>query len=69
MYHNQEGISMKHISINNDFGTVELHPAMVAAIKLIQEAAWTLQMTPGEYMSYFEDGIPECPYCKDNFTE
>jgi hypothetical protein len=50
--------------IKNDLGTVKLTPQLVEAIRLIQDSAWTLQMTPGEFLDCFADGIPECPECK-----
>ena len=58
---------MKHshaTKICTDFGEVELDREAVEAIQLVQDMAWTLQLTPGEFMSEFEDGIPTCPACK-----
>jgi hypothetical protein len=52
------------LAIENDFGTVDITPDLIKAITLIQDAAWTLQMTSGEFMGCFADGIPECPECK-----
>ena len=55
----------KHLKIETDFASVEITPEFRAAIELIRDAAWTLQITSGELMSEFEDGIPSCPNCDD----
>lgn len=54
----------KNLSMRNDFGEVEITEELAHAITMIREAAWTLQVTPGEFMEFFVDGIPECPCCK-----
>lgn len=54
----------KPIQIRTDFGTVELDEEMLQAIDLIQDAAGELHLTPAEFISTFDYGIPECPCCK-----
>ena len=56
----------KHdVTIKNDFGRVRWTKAHEAAFVLLREAAWTLQMTPGELMDDLEHSDRECPKCKE----
>lgn len=54
----------KATTIRTDFGEVELTHQLINAVDLIQDAAWTLQLTPAEFISAFNAGIPKCPCCE-----
>lgn len=54
----------KPLTIQTDFGKVAIDDAAKEAITKIQDMAWTLQLTPAEFISEFDHGIPECPECK-----
>lgn len=55
----------KHLIIATDFGEVALDMEARDAINMILDFAWSLQMTPGEFMQMFEHGIPACPHCEE----
>ena len=56
---------MPPIKMCTDFGEVVVDHELIAAIELIQNAAWTLQITTGEFMAEFGMGIPKCPCCEE----
>ena len=49
--------------LSNDFGEVAIDGPARQAIEMIQDMAYSLQMTPSEFMDIFNEGIPECPCC------
>ena len=55
---------MKHaIIFKNDFGEVAIDHEAREAIEMIVDMAYSLQMTAAEFISEFENGVPECPHC------
>jgi len=53
------------IKMRTEFGEVEITHELIAAIELITDAAWTLQITTGEFMAEFGMGVPKCPCCEE----
>lgn len=53
------------LRVKNDFGTVVWDEAHERAFNLMQEAAWTLQMTDGEFMEMMSYSDRVCPKCRD----
>ena len=57
-------MSKHNVKIQNDFGTVEWTAEHEAALQLLNDGAWTLQMTPAEFIAVLNDSDRECPKCK-----
>lgn len=57
-------MSHKPIKMCTDFGEVEIDQEMIEAIDLIQDAAAELQLTPAEFITTFDYGMPKCPCCE-----
>lgn len=55
----------KYPILQNDYGTVKIDDEAKQAIEMIQDMAASMQMTPEEFISIFEFGVPECPHCED----
>ena len=55
----------KHNIVMNDFGKVEWTPEHEAALLLMNEAAYILQMTVGEFADMMIGEDRECPCCAD----
>ena len=55
----------KHLKMKNDYGTVTLDEKARIAIAAVQAMADELQMTPAEFISEFDYGMPECPCCNE----
>lgn len=53
-----------NVEIQNDFGTVVWDEEHEQALKLLEHAAWTLQMTIGEFTDMLIASDRECPKCK-----
>lgn len=51
------------ITMGNDFGEVLIDEKAREAIELILDMAWSLQMTPMEFIQEFEHGVMTCPCC------
>ena len=57
-------MSSKHLQLKNDYGQIDIDEAMLMAVEKIQDAAWQLQMTPGELITILlESPTLECPCC------
>lgn len=55
----------KPITMCTDFGEVTIDDELIAAVHLIQDAAETLQLTPAEFITTFDYGMPTCPCCEN----
>jgi hypothetical protein len=61
---NRREFTMSNIKMCNDFGEVEITEELIEAIDLIQDAAATLELTPAEFITTFDYGMPTCPCCE-----
>ena len=56
---------MSNLKMRNDFGEIEIDEALIESVDIIQDAAATLHMTPAEFITFFDYGMPKCPCCDD----
>lgn len=58
-------MTVKRLTLKNDFGEIEITDRMMTGIESIIEGAWQLQMTPYELLHILLESDMECPCCKE----
>lgn len=57
--------SQHDVKIQNDYGTVTWTEKHEEAFRLLNEGAWTLQMTLSEFVEMLSESDRQCPKCRD----
>ena len=52
----------KNLMLKTDFGKIEIDEELLHAVRVIQDAAYTLQITEAELLGILEE-TPTCPHC------